>query len=75
MNDLRDKVKWLVIHEVGMPENDFGFFNTFEAMGADSLDDVLLVMAVEAEFDVEISDADWEKIITPEQIVEYLEKL
>jgi len=32
-------------------------------------------MAVEGEFDVEISDEVWEKITTPEQIVEYLESL
>ena len=46
-----------------------------EDLGADSLDVVELVMALEAKFEVEIPDSDAEKLITINDVVSYIEKL
>ncbi len=45
-----------------------------EDLGADSLDVVELVMALEEKFDIEIPDADAEKIVTVKDAIEYIEK-
>ncbi|PIE55681.1 MAG: acyl carrier protein [Desulfobulbus propionicus] len=44
-------------------------------LGADSLDQVELIMAMEEEFDVEIPDEDAEKIITVKDAIEYVKKI
>ena len=45
-----------------------------EDLGADSLDVVELVMALEEKFDIEIPDDDAEKLLTPKDVVDYLNK-
>lgn len=59
--------------EMGIPDRTYSLDETFEFMGNDSLDDVELVMAVEEEFGIEISDEDADKIKTPAQAIAYLE--
>ncbi len=68
------RVKKIVVEQLGVPEadvtNDASFVND---LGADSLDTVELVMALEEEFGTEIPDEDAEKITTIQQAVDYIE--
>lgn len=66
-------VKKIVVEQLGLdkePENEASFVND---LGADSLDTVELVMALEEEFEMEIPDEDAEKITTIQQAIEYIE--
>jgi acyl carrier protein len=67
------RVKEIVAEQLGVDEaqvtNDASFMDD---LGADSLDTVELVMALEEEFDIEISDEDAEKIQTVNDAVEYI---
>lgn len=49
--------------------------NLFDDLGADSLDAVELIMALEENYGVQIADEDAAQLVTVEKIVEYLEKL
>lgn len=67
------RVKKIVIDQLNLdnePANDASFV---EDLGADSLDTVELVMALEEEFGMEIPDEEAEKITTVEQAIEYIE--
>ncbi|MBI5555702.1 MAG: acyl carrier protein [Elusimicrobia bacterium] len=68
-----DKVKEIIIEQLGVdPEevtNDASFIND---LGADSLDTVELVMALEEEFDIEIPDEEAEKLQTVGQAIDYI---
>ena len=70
---LADKVKDIIVEQLGVnkdqvvPEASF-----IEDLGADSLDTVELVMALEEEFECEIPDEDAEKITTVQQAVDYI---
>jgi acyl carrier protein len=69
------KVKQIIMDQLGVeaaavkPESSF-----VEDLGADSLDRVELVMALEEAFGVEIPDADAEKIVTVQDAVEYIQQ-
>lgn len=67
------RVKKIVVEQLGVDEanvtNDASFVND---LGADSLDTVELVMALEEEFGTEIPDEDAEKITTIQQAVDYI---
>ena len=69
-----DRVKAIVVEQLGVdaaqvtPQSKF-----VEDLGADSLDVVELVMALEEEFDIEIPDEDAEKIATVGEAVTYIE--
>jgi acyl carrier protein len=67
------RVKEIVAEQLGVDEaqvtNDASFMDD---LGADSLDTVELVMALEEEFDIEISDEDAEKIQTVQDAVDYI---
>lgn len=70
---LEAKVKWVVGDQLGYDECDINMESNFvEDFGADSLDEVELVMAFEEEFDIEISDEEAEKIKTVSQAVDYI---
>ncbi|KAB2954444.1 acyl carrier protein [Heliorestis acidaminivorans] len=69
-----EKVKAIVVEQLGVDEEDVNMETSFEDLNADSLDVVELVMALEEEFDIEIPDEDAEKIKTIGQAVEYIKE-
>lgn len=73
--EVYDKVKELIVEQLGVDEGEISLTKSFKDLNADSLDLVELVMAIEEEFDLEINDEDAEKIRTVEDVVNYLEEL
>lgn len=74
MSDIFDRVKNIVVDRLGVEESQVALTSSFkEDLGADSLDVVELVMELEDEFDLEISDEDAEKITTVGEVVKYIE--
>ncbi|MDT8901242.1 acyl carrier protein [Anaeroselena agilis] len=70
-----DKVKEIVVEQLGVDEADVSLDSTFiDDLGADSLDIVELIMAFEEEFNIEIPDEAAEKIKTVRDAVEYIDK-
>jgi acyl carrier protein len=73
MADVIAKVKKIISEQLGVPEGDVKPEASFvNDLGADSLDTVELVMALEEEFGVEIPDEDAEKIITVQNAIDYI---
>jgi acyl carrier protein len=69
-----DRVKAIVVEQLGVDAAQVSPQSKFvEDLGADSLDVVELVMALEEEFDIEIPDEDAEKIATVGEAVKYIE--
>jgi acyl carrier protein len=75
MSTIEERVKKIVAEQLGLEidkiRNDASFV---EDLGADSLDTVELVMALEEEFEAEIPDEDAEKITTIQQAIDYVQK-
>jgi len=75
MSDIEQRVKKIVSEQLGgdiaTVKNESSFIDD---LGADSLDTVELVMALEEEFDTEIPDDDAEKITTVQQAIDYINK-
>ncbi len=70
---VEEKVKEIIIDQLGVDENQVGGTASFiDDLGADSLDTVELVMALEEEFDIEIPDEDAEKIICVQNAIDYI---
>ena len=70
-----DKVKKIISDHLGVAEDETTLdSNLVEDLGADSLDTVELIMAVEDEFGIEIPDSEEWKLTTVQQIVEYIEE-
>lgn len=70
-----EKVKKIIIDQLGAnPDQITPEASFIDDLGADSLDTVELVMALEEEFDIEIPDEDAEKITTVGQAIEYIEQ-
>ena len=68
-----ERVRAIVVEQLGVDEADVVPTASFvDDLGADSLDTVELVMALEEEFNCEIPDEDAEKITTVKEAVEYL---
>ena len=68
-----DKVKEIIVEQLGVAENAVTEEASFiDDLGADSLDIVELIMALEEEFDIEIPDGDAEKVVTVGDVVEYI---
>jgi acyl carrier protein len=68
-----EKVKEIVAEQLGVDEEEVVPEASFiDDLGADSLDIVELIMALEEEFDMEIPDEDAEKIVTVGDAVEYI---
>ncbi|KPJ63541.1 MAG: acyl carrier protein [candidate division Zixibacteria bacterium SM23_73] len=72
---VEEKVKKIVVEQLGVEEGQVTKEASFvDDLGADSLDTVELVMALEEEFKLEIPDEEAEKISTVGQAIEYIEK-
>lgn len=68
-----EKVKEIIVDQLGVDESEVTMEASFiDDLGADSLDIVELIMALEEEFDLEIPDKDAEKIVTVGDAVEYI---
>lgn len=72
MSDIEQRVKKIVAEQLGVAEDEIKLESSFvDDLGADSLDTVELVMALEDEFEIEIPDEQAEKITTVQQAVDY----
>ena len=73
MENIEQRVKKIVAEQLGVNEADIKNESSFvDDLGADSLDTVELVMALEEEFECEIPDEEAEKITTVQQAVDYI---
>lgn len=73
MSNVEERVKKIVVEQLGVKEDDVKNESSFvEDLGADSLDTVELVMALEEEFDCEIPDEEAEKINTVQEAINYI---
>lgn len=74
-DDVFSKVKGVIVDQLGVEESDVKSEAAFaDDLGADSLDVVELVMALEENFDIEIPDEEAEKIGTVGQAVKYIQE-
>jgi len=70
-----DKVKQIIVEQLGVDESEVTPTASFiDDLGADSLDTVELVMALEEGFGIEIPDEDAEKIASVRDAVDYIQK-
>ena len=73
--EIFEKVKAIIVEQLGVAETSVEMEASFiDDLGADSLDIVELVMALEEEFDIEIPDADAEKVTTVGDVVDYIKE-
>ena len=73
MSTIEERVKKIVVEQLGVKEEEVSSESSFvDDLGADSLDTVELVMALEEEFETEIPDEDAEKITTVQQATDYV---
>ena len=73
MSSVEERVKKIVVEQLGVNETQVTPSASFvDDLGADSLDTVELVMALEEEFDCEIPDEEAEKITTVQQAIDYI---
>lgn len=71
--EIFEKVKAIIVDQLGVVDSSVTKEASFiDDLGADSLDIVELIMALEEEFDMEIPDADAEKIVVVNDVVEYI---
>ena len=74
MSNIEERVKKIVSEQLGVKEEEVTTESSFvNDLGADSLDTVELVMALEEEFETEIPDEEAEKITTVQQAITYIE--
>lgn len=74
MSTIESRVKKIVVEQLGVKEDELkGDASFVEDLGADSLDTVELVMALEEEFETEIPDDKAEKITTIQEAISYIE--
>ena len=73
--EIFDKVKEIIVEQLGVAETAITIDASFiDDLGADSLDIVELIMALEEEFDLEIPDAEAEKVVNVGDVVEYIKE-
>ena len=71
--EIFDKVNSIIVEQLGVNESTITLEASFiDDLGADSLDIVELIMALEEAFDIEIPDADAEKVVTVGDVVDYI---
>ena len=74
MSNIRERVIKMVAEQLGVKEEDVKPDSSFiDDLGADSLDTVELIMALEEEFDTEIPDEDAEKLATVQDAIYYIQ--
>ena len=75
MATVDERVKKIIAEQLGVEEEEVTLeAHFFEDLGADSLDTVELVMALEEEFEIEIPDEDAEKILTVGKALDYIKE-
>ncbi len=75
MADVEEKIKEIICEQLNVSAEDVVLEASFvDDLGADSLDQVELIMAMEEEFDISIPDEDAEKIATVKDALEYIKK-
>ena len=75
MSEVEEKVKQIIVEQLDVSEEDVVPTAAFvDDLGADSLDQVELIMAMEEEFNVSIPDEDAEKIATVQDAIDYINK-
>lgn len=75
MENVEERVINIIVEQLGVEKSKIKNSSSFvEDLGADSLDTVELVMALEEEFETEIPDQDAEKITTVEEVVKYIKE-
>ncbi|MDX2464592.1 MAG: acyl carrier protein [Porticoccus sp.] len=73
MSSIEERVAKMVAEQLGVKEDDVKASSSFvEDLGADSLETVELIMALEEEFDTEIPDEEAEKIATVQNAIDYI---
>ncbi len=73
MSNIEERVKKIIVEQLGVGEDEVSEDASFvDDLGADSLDTVELVMALEEEFECEIPDEEAEKITTVKQAIDYV---
>ena len=73
MSNIEERVKKIVIEQLGVKEEEVKSSSSFvNDLGADSLDTVELVMALEEEFETEIPDEDAEKLTSVQESIDYI---
>lgn len=73
MSNFEERVKKIIVEQLGVGEDEVSDDASFvDDLGADSLDTVELVMALEEEFECEIPDEEAEKITTVKQAIAYV---
>jgi len=72
MSNIEERVKKIVAEQLGVKEDIANDASFVDDLGADSLDTVELVMALEEEFECEIPDEEAEKITTIQQAIDYV---
>lgn len=73
MSTIEEQVKKIIVEKLGVKAEEVKNESSFvEDLGADSLDTVELVMALEEEFDTEIPDEEAEKITTVQSAIDYI---
>jgi acyl carrier protein len=72
-SEVFEKVKSVIVEQLGVTEDEISMEASFtDDLGADSLDTVELVMALEEEFGTEIADEEAEKLTTVKKTVDYI---
>ena len=73
MSNIEERVKKIVCEQLGVKEEEVKTSSSFvDDLGADSLDTVELVMALEEEFETEIPDEEAEKLTTVQEVIDYI---
>ena len=73
--EIFEKLKAIIVEQLGVADTAVTMEASFiDDLGADSLDIVELVMAIEEEFDIEIPDSDAEKVVTVGDVVDYIKE-
>jgi acyl carrier protein len=74
MPTVEDRIRQIIADQLGVESADIEPGATFADLGADSLDQTELVLALEDTFDMEIPDADAEKMATVQDVIDYVLK-